>query len=82
MKVPQLSASVSTVFELEGQRFLEPGPFVEALAAAVVERGGKIIPGAEVRSLRHGPTGISVETLRAGAVPRRRRCAGYRGLAA
>ncbi|UNK45307.1 NAD(P)/FAD-dependent oxidoreductase [Arthrobacter sulfonylureivorans] len=62
MKVPQLSAAVSTVFELEGQRFLEPGPFVEALAAAVVERGGKIIPGAEVRSLRHGHTGISVET--------------------
>ena len=62
MKVPQLSAAVSTVFELEGQRFLEPGPFVEALAAAVVERGGKIISGAEVRSLRHGPTGISVET--------------------
>jgi D-amino-acid dehydrogenase len=62
MKVPQLSAAVSTVFELEGQRFLEPGPFVEALAEAVVERGGKIVPGAEVRSLRHGHTGISVET--------------------
>ena len=61
-KVPQLSANVSTVFALEGQRFIEPGPFVQALADSVAARGGRIVTGAEVRSLRHGPAGISVET--------------------
>ncbi|MFD1212824.1 NAD(P)/FAD-dependent oxidoreductase [Arthrobacter sp. GCM10027362] len=61
LKVPQLSAGVSTVFEMEGQRFLEPGPFVEALAEAVRARGGRIVAGAEVRGLRHGPSGIAVD---------------------
>ncbi|EMY34258.1 D-amino acid dehydrogenase (deaminating) [Arthrobacter crystallopoietes BAB-32] len=62
LKVPQLSAGVSTVLEMEGQRFLEPGPFVEALADAVRSRGGSIISGAEVRGLRHGPGGIAVDS--------------------
>ena len=62
LKVPQLSANVESVFAMEGQRFLEPGPFVEALAEAVRERGGRIITGSEVQSLRHGPSGIAVET--------------------
>ena len=62
LKVPQLSAGVSTVYEMEEQRFIEPGPFVQALADAVQARGGKILTGMEVRSLRHGPQGISVES--------------------
>ena len=61
-KVPQLSDNVSTVFAMEGQRFIEPGPFVQALADSVLARGGRIGTGAEVRSLRHGPAGIAVET--------------------
>ncbi|MCG2620951.1 FAD-dependent oxidoreductase [Arthrobacter sp. I2-34] len=61
LKVPQLSAAVGAVFELEGQRFIEPGPFAEALADAVRSRGGRIVPGAEVRGLRHGPSGIAVD---------------------
>lgn len=63
VKVPQLSGNVSTVFAMEGQRFIEPGPFVQALADSVLDRGGRILTGAEVRSLRHGPAGISVETF-------------------
>ena len=62
LKVPQLSAGVSTVYEMGEQRFIEPGPFVQALADAVQARGGKILTGMEVRSLRHGPQGISVES--------------------
>lgn len=62
-KVPQLSEKVATAFTLEGQRFIEPGPFVEALADSVRSRGARIIAGAEVRSLQHGPSGISVETF-------------------
>jgi D-amino-acid dehydrogenase len=61
VKVPQLSARVGTVLELEGQRFIEPGPFVQALAEAVRSRGGRIVAGAEVRGLRHGPAGIAVD---------------------
>ncbi|NKX52968.1 NAD(P)/FAD-dependent oxidoreductase [Arthrobacter mobilis] len=61
LKVPQLSVGVSTVFEMEGQRFIEPGPFVEALAEAVRARGATIVAGAEVRGLRHGPSGIAVD---------------------
>lgn len=62
LKVPQLSGKVESVFAMEGQRFIEPGPFVQALADAVQARGGRIITGAEVQSLRHGPEGIAVET--------------------
>ena len=62
LKVPQLSAGVSTVLEMEGQRFIEPGPFVEALADAVRARGASIISGADVRGLRHGPGGIAVDS--------------------
>ena len=61
-KVPQLSDKVTTVLSLEGQRFIEPGPFVQALADSFLVRGGRIITGAEVRSLRHGPAGITVDT--------------------
>ena len=66
VKVPQLSAGVSTVYEMDEQRFIEPGPFVQALADAVRARGGKILSGMDVRSLRHGPNGISVESYRTG----------------
>jgi D-amino-acid dehydrogenase len=62
-EVPQLSAKVTSVYKMGRQRFLEPGPFVEALADEVRARGGKIIVGADVRSLRHGPGGISVDTF-------------------
>ncbi|MET4060728.1 D-amino-acid dehydrogenase [Arthrobacter sp. UYP6] len=67
-KVPQLSDNVSTVYSMGGQRFIEPGPFVQALADSVRARGGSIVTGAEVRSLRHGPAGISVETYAAAPV--------------
>ncbi|WP_210417152.1 FAD-binding oxidoreductase [Citricoccus sp. SGAir0253] len=51
---PQLSEAVEVVYRLDGQRFLEPGPFVQALADAVVARGGTLRTGAEVTSLTTG----------------------------
>lgn len=48
---PQLSKRVTAAFRLEGQRFLEPAPFVEALAEAFLARGGKIIEGQEVEDI-------------------------------
>lgn len=49
--VPQLSPRVSSVYALEGQRFMEPGPFVEDLARRVTERGGRIVTGAHVTDI-------------------------------
>ncbi|MGP4016268.1 NAD(P)/FAD-dependent oxidoreductase [Saccharopolyspora sp. 5N708] len=62
-RVPQLSGQVTDVLRIDGQRHFEPGPFVQALADAVRERGGQIVSGARVRALRHGPGGIAVETF-------------------
>lgn len=61
---PQLSDAVGTAYRMGGQRFIEPGPFTEALADAVRERGGEIREGVEVTSVTH--TGKPVLTLGTG----------------
>jgi D-amino-acid dehydrogenase len=60
-RVPQLSAAVSTVFTMGGQRFIEPGPYVAALAAAVVQRGGEIRTDAHVDGVHPVTGGIRVD---------------------
>ncbi|WP_424937697.1 MULTISPECIES: NAD(P)/FAD-dependent oxidoreductase [Bacteria] len=45
---PQLSERVTVGYRLDGQRFIEPAPYVEALAAAVLGRGARMITGREV----------------------------------
>jgi D-amino-acid dehydrogenase len=56
----QLTDDVSTVYALEGQRFLEPGPFVHALADSVRARGGRILTGLEVLDVEPGRLGACV----------------------
>ncbi|KAE8765715.1 FAD-dependent oxidoreductase [Georgenia thermotolerans] len=51
---PQLSEAVAFAYRLDGQRFIEPAPYVEALADAVIARGGKILPGVEARRVGSG----------------------------
>lgn len=58
--VPQIAQNVQTVVQINGQRFIDPGAFVSALADSVRARGGKVRTGFTVRSLRHGPGGIAV----------------------
>jgi len=58
---PQLSDNVSTVFALEGQRFIEPGPFVEALGRAVVARGARLESAATVTGVRYEAGGVVVD---------------------
>lgn len=53
---------VAQVLHLEGQRFLAPRQFLDALAASVRERGGEIVEGAHVRSLGFGPGGLQADT--------------------
>jgi D-amino-acid dehydrogenase len=48
------------VYALEGQRFLEPGPFVHALADSVRARGGRILTGLEVLDVEPGRLGACV----------------------
>ncbi|WP_318843149.1 NAD(P)/FAD-dependent oxidoreductase [Myceligenerans pegani] len=54
---PHLSPAVTSVWELGGQRYIEPGPFVQALAGAVIARGAKIVANAPVTGVRPARTG-------------------------
>ena len=51
---PMLSDAVTCAYRLEGQRFIEPGPYIEALGRAVEERGGRIRTDAEAVSVVGG----------------------------
>jgi D-amino-acid dehydrogenase len=51
---PQLSDAVKVAYRLDGQRFLEPAPYVEALAASVVARGGELRTGVAVTAVSGG----------------------------
>ena len=48
---------------VEGQRRIDPAPFMDSLADAVRARGGDVRVGAEVARLRHGRGGISVDVV-------------------
>lgn len=48
---PQLSDAVKVAYRLDGQRFIEPGPFVEALGDAVVARGAELRTGSAVTAV-------------------------------
>jgi D-amino-acid dehydrogenase len=49
---PALSTEIGAAICLREQRFVNPGEFVNALADAVVRRGGRIVGGATVTGLR------------------------------
>ncbi|ANE05133.1 D-amino acid dehydrogenase [Corynebacterium crudilactis] len=51
---PMLSEEIQVAYRLEGQRFIEPGPYVQSLADSVVKRGGTIHAGAEVVHVAKG----------------------------
>ena len=48
---PQLSDRVTAAYRLDGQRFIEPGPYVQALADAVIARGGQLRTGLAVSAV-------------------------------
>ena len=52
--VPMLSDEVPIAYRMEGQRFIEPGPYVDALARSVEERGGQIRTDAEATHVATG----------------------------
>lgn len=70
---PAFGAGVIAGVRLEGQRYIDPGRFVHALAESVSARGGKVMDGVDVTGVRDlGADGVVVATstgdLRADAV--------------
>jgi D-amino-acid dehydrogenase len=62
VRVPHLSQAIRSTWTLEGQRYIEPGPYVEALATSVSARGAKVLSGARVTGIRPLP-GSGVEVV-------------------
>lgn len=60
---PVVAPQVTRAIRIDGQRFMNPGQYVAALAGAVRARGGEVREGADVRGLRHGPGGIAVDLV-------------------
>jgi D-amino-acid dehydrogenase len=57
---PVLSENVTAGLTVTGQRFLNPPRFAEALAAAVRQRGGTIVTGFDVETVRDDGASVSV----------------------
>ena len=62
-ELPIVSPDVEKAIRLGGQRYINPGEYVDALARAVEQRGGRFVIGANARALRHGPGGLTVEMM-------------------
>jgi D-amino-acid dehydrogenase len=62
--VSQLSDRVTVAYRLDAQRFIEPGPFVQALGDAVVARGADLRTGVSVTNVES--TGAPSVTLDSG----------------
>jgi D-amino-acid dehydrogenase len=61
VRVPHLSRAVQSIWTLEGQRYIEPGPYAQALATSVSARGAKVLTDARVDDIRPVPGGIEIE---------------------
>ncbi|HCA85600.1 MAG TPA: amino acid dehydrogenase, partial [Streptomyces sp.] len=59
---PFLSGDIGAAIRLHGQRYIDPGHFVHALADSVRGRGGEIRIGAEVADVRDDNGGVTVLT--------------------
>ena len=59
---PSLSDEIGAAILLKGQRFVNPGEFVHALADSVRARGGKVVERATVTGVRDTGRGVVVST--------------------
>lgn len=59
---PSLSEEIGAAIRLRGQRFVNPGAFVHALADSVTARGGKIVSHAGVTRVEDVAGGVAVST--------------------
>lgn len=63
---PSLSDEVGAAIRLHGQRFINPGAFVDQLAESVRSRGGTIIDGVTVTDVKDLGGKVSVATAESG----------------
>ncbi|WP_069812746.1 NAD(P)/FAD-dependent oxidoreductase [Streptomyces sp. TP-A0874] len=59
---PSLSDGIGAAIRLHGQRYIDPGRFVHALADAVRARGGELREGVEIADVRDAAAGVTVLT--------------------
>ncbi|MFD2764934.1 NAD(P)/FAD-dependent oxidoreductase [Micromonospora eburnea] len=59
---PSLSDNIGAAIRLHGQRFVNPGEYVHALADSVVARGASLVTGADVVDIRDEGAGVRVVT--------------------
>jgi D-amino-acid dehydrogenase len=64
---PALSDRIGAAIVLHGQRFINPGAYVSALADSVLARGGKIVTGSAVTGVTDSGGGVAV-SMESGAV--------------
>ncbi|MEO3937202.1 FAD-dependent oxidoreductase [Dermatophilaceae bacterium Soc4.6] len=64
---PSLSDEIGAAIRLKGQRFVDPGSYVHALADSVRARGGKIVDHATVTGVTDTGRGVTVATAEGGA---------------
>lgn len=62
-ELPIVSEHVEKAFRLGGQRYIDPGEYCLAIADSIRRRGGDVRIGFNVRALRHGPQGVTVEMV-------------------
>jgi D-amino-acid dehydrogenase len=55
---PALSDNIGAAIVLHGQRFINPGAYVAALADSVTARGGKILTGSAVQGITETSAGV------------------------
>lgn len=63
---PQVSAKIAAAVRLDGQRYVDPGGFVRALARSVAVRGGTIRAGFPVEGIHAREDGGATVTSRSG----------------
>jgi D-amino-acid dehydrogenase len=66
---PVLSDEIRAAILLKDQRFIDPGAYVAALAAAVEARGGQILTGLEVMAVDDRGESVILRGTRAGRSP-------------
>ncbi|GAB3299538.1 NAD(P)/FAD-dependent oxidoreductase [Parasphingorhabdus pacifica] len=62
--VPQLSSRITSVLRVDGQRYVDPGEYVRALACSVQNRGGSIRTGFEVDRVLRGSGQVVLTSTR------------------
>ncbi|GGM55464.1 D-amino-acid dehydrogenase [Micromonospora sonchi] len=59
---PSLSDDIGAAIRLHGQRYIDPGDYVHALAASVRARGAALVTGADVVNIHDEGAGVRVVT--------------------